>query len=69
MLHRTVAITIARESRQRAPFYFDYNEYRIREDQISTLYNNAEKLKARPDVELIIEGHCDARGSDESNVA
>lgn len=68
-LHQALGISLARESRQLAPIYFDYGHYRIGEDQISTLYKHAQKLKASPVFALIIEGHCDARGTDKFNIA
>lgn len=67
-LGQVLALSSARESRQLLPIYFDYGQYRIREDQVPTLYKNAEKLMASPVYEVVIEGHCDLRGSDRFNV-
>ncbi|OGG52280.1 MAG: peptidoglycan-associated lipoprotein [Candidatus Handelsmanbacteria bacterium RIFCSPLOWO2_12_FULL_64_10] len=57
------------ETRRLAPTYFDYDKYNVRDDQKSALEKNAEKLKARPDLQATIEGHCDERGTIEYNMA
>ncbi len=67
-LRQAWAISWARESREFIPIYFDYDRYRIREDQKFALYKYAERLKVNPDLKLVIEGHCDARGTDRFNV-
>ncbi len=48
---------------------FDYDKAEIRSDQVATLQGNAAWLKANPNVRMIIEGHCDERGSEEYNLA
>ncbi|MGH9658271.1 MAG: OmpA family protein, partial [Bryobacteraceae bacterium] len=52
--------------------YFDYDKSDIREDGRVTLTRNAEALRAIlrdfPAVSLLIEGHCDERGSAEYNL-
>jgi peptidoglycan-associated lipoprotein len=57
--------------RQLQPVFFDYNQYDIREDQLASLQNNARVLKAGEcgTVTVLIEGHCDERGTDEYNLA
>jgi peptidoglycan-associated lipoprotein len=67
-LRQSWAISWAREAREFIPIYFDYDQYRIREDQKLALYKHAERLKVNPDFDLVIEGHCDARGTDRFNV-
>ncbi len=57
------------ETRRLASIYFDYDKYNVRDDQKSALEKNAEKLKARPDLQATIEGHCDERGTIEYNMA
>jgi peptidoglycan-associated lipoprotein len=52
--------------------YFDYNSNEVREDARAMLQRNAEALKAifntfSTDI-LLIEGHCDERGSGEYNL-
>lgn len=53
---------------QLAPIYFDFDESAIRADARTTLNANFEcmKEKGRP---VLVEGHCDERGSDEYNLA
>jgi len=49
--------------------YFDFDQYNIRADQTGTLQSNALWLKANPNVNTIIEGNCDSRGTNEYNMA
>jgi hypothetical protein len=49
--------------------YFDFDQYNIRADQTGTLQANALWLKANPNVNTIIEGNCDDRGTNEYNMA
>lgn len=49
--------------------YFEYNSSIIREDARPQLETIAEWLKDRRNVALMIEGHCDERGSKEYNLA
>ena len=49
--------------------YFDFDQYRIRPEAIDILERNAKVLKNRfPDRELILQGHCDERGTEEYNL-
>jgi len=52
--------------------YFDYDKSEIREDARATLSRNADALKAIlqdfPTATIVIEGHCDERGSSEYNL-
>lgn len=48
--------------------YFDYDQFDIRSDAIPSLQANAEWLRAHPNVSIVIEGHCDERGSAEYNL-
>jgi peptidoglycan-associated lipoprotein len=64
-----VEITIDEITRQFQPVFFDFNKSDIREDQISALQNNASILKKNPNVSVLIEGHCDERGTVEYNLA
>lgn len=52
--------------------YFDYDQYDVRDDAASLLARDAEALKAIfrdfPDAAVVIEGHCDERGSAEYNL-
>ena len=47
--------------------YFDYDKAELRADQKSLLTTNAVYLKSKKDVRVIVEGHCDKRGSIEYN--
>jgi peptidoglycan-associated lipoprotein len=52
--------------------YFDYDKNDIREDARNTLTRDADALKGIlrdfPDATIVIEGHCDERGSAEYNL-
>ena len=56
-------------NRQLQPVYFDFDKYDIRDDQIPALQSNARVLKQNPTVSVLIEGHCDERGTEEYNQA
>jgi peptidoglycan-associated lipoprotein len=49
--------------------HFDFDQYTLSSEARQTLADNAAILKARPQVRVLIEGHCDERGSDEYNLA
>jgi peptidoglycan-associated lipoprotein len=50
--------------------YFDFDKYEIRPDQRATLRNNAQWLNGDGSgFRLVIEGHCDERGTNEYNMA
>ena len=49
--------------------FFDYDKYNIRDEYRSVLARNAEALIAHPEIALLIEGHCDERGTNEYNLA
>jgi peptidoglycan-associated lipoprotein len=49
--------------------FFDYDKASIRDDARSALTKTAEFLRSYPRVAIVIEGHCDERGSTEYNVA
>lgn len=51
--------------------YFDYDKSNIRTDAQETLSHNASWLKKdeNVDAKILIEGHCDERGTDEYNMA
>ena len=50
--------------------YFDFDRYEIRPDQKPTLQGNSDRLKADlAKFGLVIEGHCDERGTSEYNMA
>ena len=49
--------------------YFDYDKYGIRASDQSIADADAKFLAAHPDAKVLIEGHCDERGSEEYNIA
>lgn len=49
--------------------HFDYNQFTLDEEARRTLEKNAAYLKGNPGEKVVIEGHCDERGSDEYNLA
>lgn len=48
---------------------FDFDKYVVREDMKPVLQNNSGWILKHPTVELLIEGHCDERGTVEYNIA
>ena len=48
--------------------HFDYNSYVLSAEAESALNGNADWLKAHSGTEILIEGHCDERGSIEYNL-
>jgi peptidoglycan-associated lipoprotein len=49
--------------------YFDLDKSTIREDGVATLTKNATWLKRWAATRILIEGHCDERGTSEYNIA
>lgn len=48
---------------------FDFDKFFIREDAKPILVKVADYLKSHPEAKLLIEGHCDERGTAEYNMA
>jgi len=48
--------------------YFDFDEAALRDDTIASLKSNAAWLRAHPTYKVVIEGHCDERGTIEYNL-
>ena len=49
--------------------FFDYDQHNIRGDAITVLETNAKVLIARyPEKQVVIQGHCDERGTEEYNL-
>jgi peptidoglycan-associated lipoprotein len=48
---------------------FDYDKADIRPDQASTTQSDAAFLTQHPSIKVLVEGHCDERGSEEYNLA
>jgi peptidoglycan-associated lipoprotein len=49
--------------------YFDYDKYNLRTGDSATVDQDAAFLKQHADIKIVIEGHCDDRGSEEYNIA
>ena len=49
--------------------HFDFDKYFIRDDMKPILSNNADWLMKHASVEIVIDGHCDERGTVEYNLA
>ena len=52
-----------------ADVFFDFDKYDIRPGDAKTLDSNASWLKSNPTHLVLIEGHCDQRGTNEYNLA
>ncbi|HOJ30731.1 MAG TPA: peptidoglycan-associated lipoprotein Pal [bacterium] len=50
------------------PIYFDFDRYNIKTSEQGKLQVIANYLKKFPSVSILIEGHCDERGTDEYNL-
>jgi peptidoglycan-associated lipoprotein len=49
--------------------HFDFDQFTLSADARRILGENAGYLNANPGLQVVIEGHCDERGSDEYNLA
>jgi peptidoglycan-associated lipoprotein len=49
--------------------HFDFDQFTLSADSRRILGDNAKYLSANSAVQVVIEGHCDDRGSDEYNLA
>ena len=49
--------------------FFDFDAATLRPDARANLAHSAEWLKAHPEFNLLIEGHCDERGTEQYNLA
>lgn len=49
--------------------HFDFDKFNIKDSEKPKLERKAEWLKEHPDVKVVIEGHCDERGTNEYNLA
>ncbi|MCD6525538.1 MAG: peptidoglycan-associated lipoprotein Pal [Desulfuromonas sp.] len=51
------------------PVYFDFDQHTLTQASRDTLMENTRYMEANPTTSIVIEGHCDERGSDEYNLA
>ena len=49
--------------------YFEYDSFNLTGESKSTLTQKASVMKQYPQLRVTIEGHCDERGTEESNLA
>ncbi|MBI2058202.1 MAG: peptidoglycan-associated lipoprotein Pal [Nitrospirae bacterium] len=49
--------------------YFRFDEYSLTDEAVEVARKNAEWLSRHPDLTILIEGHCDERGTNEYNLA
>jgi peptidoglycan-associated lipoprotein len=49
--------------------FFDFNKSDLRPDQTGSAGNDAQFLSQHSDIKILVEGHCDDRGSEEYNLA
>jgi peptidoglycan-associated lipoprotein len=56
-------------SRNVKDVFFDYDKFAIRPDQAPTVQNDEAFLSQHPSIKVLVEGHCDDRGSEEYNIA
>ncbi len=56
-------------SRNVKDVYFDLDRYNLRPDDAATASSDAAFLKQHPNLNIVLEGHCDDRGSEEYNLA
>jgi peptidoglycan-associated lipoprotein len=52
-----------------AMIYFDYDKYFVREDAKPVLETNAAWLNKFRTIKILVEGHCDERGTEDYNLA
>lgn len=57
------------EIEQVEPIRFEYDRFELTAEGRKTLQKNAEYLKGSPDMKVLVEGHCDERGTIEYNLA
>lgn len=58
-----------RQTQELKTVYFDYDSYALNDAARDVLKDDAAYLKGHPDLEILIEGHCDQRGTNEYNLA
>jgi len=48
--------------------YFDFDKSELRDDTKAVLSRHAEVLKANSEIKVLVEGHCDERGTEDYNL-
>jgi len=54
---------------QLRPVFFSFDKYDLSQESRNTLTDNARHLRETPGFDIIVEGHCDERGTNEYNLA
>lgn len=49
--------------------HFDYDKYNLTDEAADVMARNAEYLMKHSDIGVLVEGHCDERGTEEYNLA
>jgi len=49
--------------------FFDFDKANIRPNEVPVTDHDAKFLEQHPDIKVVVEGHCDDRGSEEYNLA
>jgi len=49
--------------------FLDYDKSAIRPTEVPTVENDEAFLAQHPSIKVLVEGHCDDRGSEEYNIA
>ncbi len=57
------------EMRELEDVFFDFDKYILKSEAKADLNRNAEQLREYPSASIIIEGHCDERGTEDYNMA
>lgn len=57
------------DAANRLDVFFDLDDFSIRPDQVPTIQTDAQFLKEHPEMNIVVEGHCDELGSTEYNLA
>ncbi len=66
---RRQAALAERQKFMNQDIYFDFDKSYIRLDAQNILKQKAEYMNQHPEISVIIEGHCDERGTNEYNIA
>lgn len=62
-------IPIAEPGKELADVNFDFDSYQIRQSEQALLQQNGRWLLDNPGRKVVVEGHCDERGTNEYNMA
>lgn len=63
------ALRAAREAFENVDIHFAFDSYGLSEEAKRVLQEKAGFLRGQPDIQVLIEGHCDERGTEQYNLA